>query len=72
MLKESTIETARANEQGLIDIETLKKTQENLMTALEETLRIQAEGRIKRQQAQSELENMEESLKQRLLNLKHE
>lgn len=70
LLKDNTIETAKANEEGLIDIETLKKTQDNLMTALEETLRIQSEGRVKRQQAQQELEHMEENLKQRLLNLK--
>lgn len=70
MLKDNTIETAKANEAGLIDIEILKKTQDNLITALEETLRIQSEGRIKRQQAQIELQNMEESLKQSLLNLK--
>ncbi|WP_042349205.1 toxic anion resistance protein [Bacillus massiliigorillae] len=70
MLKVNTIETAKANERGLVDIETLKKTQENLITALEETMRIQAEGRIKRQQAQIELTNMEEDLKHRLLNLK--
>lgn len=70
MLKVNTIETAKANERGLVDIETLKKTQENLITALEETMRIQAEGRIKRQQAQIELSNMEEDLKNRLMNLK--
>ncbi|MGM9923036.1 MAG: toxic anion resistance protein [Bacillus sp. (in: firmicutes)] len=70
MLKVNTIETAKANERGLVDIETLKKTQDNLITALEETMRIQAEGRVKRQQAQIELTNMEEDLKQRLLNLK--
>ncbi|MFS0782615.1 toxic anion resistance protein [Bacillus sp. 1P06AnD] len=70
MLKVNTIETARANERGLVDIETLKKTQDNLVTALEETIRIQAEGRIKRQQAQIELTSMEEDLKQKLLNIK--
>ncbi|WP_019241253.1 MULTISPECIES: toxic anion resistance protein [Bacillus] len=70
MLKVNTIETAKANERGLVDIETLKKTQDNLITALEETLRIQAEGRMKRQQAQIELSNMEEDLKQKLLNIK--
>lgn len=70
MLKVNTIETAKANERGLVDIETLKKTQENLITALEETMRIQAEGRMKRQQAQHELASMEEDLKQKLLNIK--
>lgn len=70
MLKVNTIETAKANERGLVDIETLKKTQENLITALEETIRIQSEGRLKRQQAQAELSNMEEDLKNKLMNIK--
>ncbi len=70
MLKVNTIETAKANERGLVDIETLKKTQDNLITALEETLRIQEEGRMKRQQAQQELISMEEDLKHKLLNIK--
>ncbi len=70
MLKVNTIETAKANERGLVDIETLKKTQENLITALEETIRIQSEGRLKRQQAQAELSSMEEDLKNKLLNIK--
>ena len=69
MLKVNTIETAKANERGLVDLETLKKTQENLITALEETLRIQTEGRVQRQQAQTELVAMEEDLKQKLLNI---
>ncbi|MGN1402266.1 MAG: toxic anion resistance protein [Bacillus sp. (in: firmicutes)] len=70
MLKVNTIETAKANERGLVDIETLKKTQDNLISALEETLRIQSEGRQKRQQAQLELANMEEDLKNKLMNIK--
>jgi uncharacterized protein YaaN involved in tellurite resistance len=59
MLKTNTIETARENERGLVDIETLKKTQENLITTLEETLRIQEEGRNKRRQAEHELASMD-------------
>ena len=47
MLKTNTIETAKENERGLVDIDTLKKTQEHLISTLEETLRIQAEGRAK-------------------------
>ena len=70
LYKVNTIDTARANERGLVDIETLKKTQDNLITALEETIRIQEEGRVKRQQAQQELSSMEEDLKQKLLNIK--
>ncbi|RFU61753.1 toxic anion resistance protein [Peribacillus glennii] len=70
MLKTNTIETAKENERGLIDIETLKKTQENLLSTLEETMRIQEEGRNKRRQAEHELASMENSLRQKLLEIK--
>lgn len=70
MLKSNAVEAAKENERGLIDIETLKKTQENLVTTLEETLRIQAEGREKRRQAETELVAMEDQLKQKLLELR--
>ncbi|GMB08036.1 toxic anion resistance protein [Thermolongibacillus altinsuensis] len=70
MLKINSIEAAKENERGLVDIETLKKTQENLVTTLEETLRIQQEGRMRRQQVERELVEMEEQLKQRLLSMK--
>ena len=72
MLKTNTIETAKENERGIVDIETLKKTQENLVSTLEETLRIQSEGRSKRRQAEQELISMENELKQKLLNLKNQ
>lgn len=70
MLKTNTIETARENERGLVDIETLKKTQENLISTLEETLRIQEEGRNKRRLAEQELATMESDLRQKLLEIK--
>lgn len=70
MLKTNTIETARENERGLVDIETLKKTQENLITTLEETLRIQEEGRTKRRQAELDLASMENELRLKLLEIK--
>ncbi|GIN61259.1 hypothetical protein J27TS8_12520 [Robertmurraya siralis] len=70
MLKANTIETARENERGFVDIETLKKTQENLISTLEETMRIQEEGRNKRRQAEYELATMENNLKQKLLMMK--
>lgn len=72
MLKTNTIETAKENERGLIDIETLKKTQENLLSTLEETLRIQEEGRMKRRLAEEELATMEIGLRQKLLEIKGE
>lgn len=67
MLKTNTIESAKENERGLVDIETLKKTQQNLIQTLEETIRIQQEGRVKRRQAEHELAHMEDELKQKLL-----
>jgi uncharacterized protein YaaN involved in tellurite resistance len=70
MLKINTIETAKENERGLVDIETLKKTQANLISTLEETMRIQEEGRHKRRQAEQELASMENELKQKLLEIK--
>ncbi|MCM3663662.1 toxic anion resistance protein [Mesobacillus subterraneus] len=70
MLKTNTIETAKENERGLVDIETLKKTQENLITTLEETLRIQEEGRTKRRQAEQDLATMENELRLKLLEIK--
>ncbi|MFC7373468.1 toxic anion resistance protein [Fictibacillus iocasae] len=72
MLKTNTIETAKENERGLIDIETLKKTQANLLSTLEETLKIQEEGRIKRRLAENELADMEIGLRQKLLEIKGE
>lgn len=70
MLKTNTIETAKENERGLVDIETLKKTQENLISTLEETLRIQEEGRTKRRLAEQDLAAMENDLRLKLLEIK--
>ncbi|WP_075617789.1 toxic anion resistance protein [Paenisporosarcina indica] len=67
MLKMNSIETAKENERGIVEIETLKQTQENLLQTIEETLRIQADGRMKRKAAEVEISRMEEQLKQRLL-----
>ncbi len=67
MLKINTIETAKENERGLVEIDTLKKTQENLISTIEETLQIQQDGRQKRKAAEIEIARMEEDLKQRLL-----
>lgn len=69
MLKQSSIETAKENERGIIDIETLQKTQNDLLETLEETVRIQQEGRQKRRSAEKELGVMENQLKQQLLSI---
>ncbi|MET3574882.1 toxic anion resistance protein [Bhargavaea ullalensis] len=67
MLKMNSIETAKENERGIVEIDTLKKTQENLISTIEETLAIQADGRAKRKAAEAEIARMEEELKQRLI-----
>ena len=69
MLKSSTIEAAEENERGLIDVETLKVTQQNLIDTIQETMRIQSDGRQKRQQTEQELVKMEDEIKQKLLEL---
>ena len=76
MLKQSSIEAARENERGVVDIETLKTTQANLIETIQETMNIQREGAIKRRQGEVELAQLEEEIKTKLLALsnktKHE
>lgn len=67
MLKLNTIETAEENNRSIVDMETVKKVNEDLVTTLTETLKIQQEGRIARQNAQQELATIENQLKQVLL-----
>jgi uncharacterized protein YaaN involved in tellurite resistance len=69
-LKTATIETARESERGIVDMETLKSTNENLISTLDEVLKIQQEGRTKRAAAEGELRNMENQLKQKLLEIR--
>lgn len=66
-LKTATIQTAKESERGVVDMETLKKTNESLITTLDEVVRIQADGRAKRKEAEMELSRMEGELKTRLL-----
>ena len=70
LLKDSSIEIARESERGIVEIETLKKVNDNLITTIEETMRIQSEGKVKRQQAETELIKIENDLKSKLLSLK--
>ena len=67
MLKQNSIDTAKANERGIVDIDTVKKVNEDLISTIEETLRIQHEGRQKRQAAEKELIAIEGRLKDALL-----
>ncbi|WP_326716646.1 toxic anion resistance protein [Vagococcus jeotgali] len=69
MLKISAIETAEENERGIVDIETLQKTQNDLIETIQETLRIQKEGKEKRKNAEIELSIMEDDLKNKLLEM---
>ena len=69
MLKTSTIETAKESERGIVDIETLKYTNEQLISTLDEVIRIQTEGREKRRAAEAELKNIENELKAKILNI---
>lgn len=66
-LKTSTIESAKESERGIVDIETLKATNEQLISTLDEVANIQKEGREKRQAAEAELNGIESQLKQKLL-----
>ena len=71
ILKTSTIETAKESERGIVDIETLRATNESLISTLDEILNIQTEGREKRREAEIELRNIEDQLKNKLLDFKY-
>ena len=66
MLKIGTIETAKENERSIVDIETVRKVNDDLVTTIEETLKIQQEGRAKRRAAEAELIELEGRLKKAL------
>ncbi|MBQ2609303.1 MAG: toxic anion resistance protein [Butyrivibrio sp.] len=66
-LKVATIESAKEAERGIVDIETLKHTNESLISTLDEVLKIQTEGKEKRREAEAELAQIENQLKDKLL-----
>ena len=68
-LKMATIETARESERGIVDIETLKATNQTLIGTLDEVLKIQEEGREKRKSAEVELQKIERDMQAKLLEL---
>lgn len=68
-LKTATIETAKASERGIVDMETLKTTNASLITTLDEVMKIQEDGRQKRRAAEDELNRMEAELKNKLLEI---
>lgn len=69
-LKTGSIETAKESERGIVDIETLKATNESLISTLDEVMRIQEEGKEKRRAAEEELGRIEGELKQKLLEIR--
>ncbi len=69
-LKLATVETAKESERAVVDIETLQKTNQELISALDEVMQIQQEGRAKRQQAETQLRQIEGDLKQKLLEIR--
>lgn len=69
-LKQSTVEVARESERGIVDIETLRATNENLIQTFDEVMKIQAEGRAKRAEAEAEMRRMEAELRAKLLEVK--
>ncbi len=69
-LKMATIDTARESERGIVDMETLRQTNESLISTLDEVMRIQQEGHQKRVEAEAELSRLENDLKQKLLSIR--
>lgn len=68
-LKMATVETARESERGVVDMETLKATNESLISTLDEVMQIQQEGRAKRREAELEMNRLENQLKQKLMQI---
>lgn len=68
-LKMATVETAKESERGIVDMDTLRATNESLISTLDEVMNIQKEGRQKRAEAEAELQNMENELKAKLLQI---
>lgn len=69
-LKMASIETARESERGIVDMETLKQTNASLIETFDEVMKIQEEGRQKRREAEQEMYQLEQDLKQKLLQIK--
>ena len=67
LLKQNSVDVARESERGIVDLQTLKKVNADLISTIEETIKVQQEGRIARQNAEAELAGIEEQLKHTLL-----
>ena len=71
-LKTAAVETAKETERGVVDIETLKATNESLIATFDEVMNIQKEGRAKRAEAEAEMTRIENELKTKLLQIQGE
>ena len=71
ILKTATIDTAKESERGIVDLETLKHTNESLISTFDEVLKIQTERREKRRNAEAEMQRMEDELKKKLLEIRN-
>ena len=67
----ASVETAKESERGIVDMETLQKTNADLIQTLDDVMKIQREGREKRQAAEAEMLKMENDLKVKLLEIQH-
>ena len=70
MLKQGSIEIAEESEKAIVDIETLQKTNANLIETLDKVIEIHENGRLKRQEAEEQLEEIEKELKEKMIELK--
>ena len=70
-LKMATVETAKESERGIVDVETLRFTNESLISTLDEVMRIQEEGHQKRKEAEIELNKIEGELKAKLMEIRN-
>ena len=68
-LKQGSIDIAKESERAIVDVETLKKTNKDLIETLDTVLKIHEDGRIKRAQAEEELQNIEKELKEKILEI---
>lgn len=72
LLKQGTIEVAKESEKAIVDIETLQKTNQDIIETLDKVLEIHENGKVKRQEAEQQLEKIEGELKDKLLEIKIE
>ena len=70
LLKQGSIEIAEESERAIVDVETLQKTNRNIIETLDKVIEIHENGRIKRQEAEKELLNIEKELKDKMIEIK--